>query len=49
MPPINLYNYTIMRDWFDNARWLMPHSKETANRSSVVRVVKQPREFMRGR
>ena len=42
MPPINLYNYHLLGDG-------KPHSKETANRASVARVVKNPREFMRGR
>ena len=49
MQPINLLNVP-SRDWFDNARWLRQHSKETANRVSVVRVDKQkPSDFTRGR
>ena len=50
MSPINLINYHAHRDWLDNARWLRQHSKETANRVSVVRAAnRKPADFMRGR
>ena len=48
-PPFNLWNVP-SRDWFDNARWLRQHSKETANRATWARVDRQkPSDFMGGR
>ncbi|MEN9755875.1 MAG: hypothetical protein RL755_62 [Pseudomonadota bacterium] len=51
MPPINLLNYSIHRDWFDNGRWLKVHSKETATKARTFRAVNVAKinEIMRGR
>ena len=50
MPPINLWNYSVTRDWFDDSSWLRLHSRETANRVGAARALqKKPSDFMRNR
>jgi len=50
VPPLNLPNYHAHKEWFDNSLWLKQHSKDTANRTSVVRAEnKKPSDFMRDR